>query len=528
MPRALTRPAAGTLAGAALLVAVITVAARVTGLGRWIVFAQTVQGGCLGDVYNTANLLPNVMFEVVVGGALAGVVVPVLAAAVARTDREHVDRTVSALLTWTTLLLIPVAAVAAIAAEPMVRFFLGSVGDCPQAVEVGRRMLLVFLPQLFCYGVAVVLSGALAAHRRFLAAALAPLLSSAVLIATYLLFGVVADAEIGTGEVSLQARDVLAVGTTMGVLALALTVAVPLRAAKIRPRPALRFPPGVAIQVRALALAGAAVLIAQHGALLVVNWLANHHGPPGSVTAWTWALAVFLSAHAVLALPIVTSAFPRLAAAEDPTELTALTTRLVLLAGCAGAALTIGAAVPISRVFVAGTEVSDEAALRAGIVALAPALLGFALISHLSRVLYAAHRGRAAARAACAGWVVVAIAGTGAVGVAPGRDAVAALAVGYSVGLTVGGVLLLAAVVRRYGGAALDGLPRTGAVGIGAATVAGSVGWVVGKSFDDAGFAAAAAGTTAVGVLILALFGAAVVCADRSTVLALRRSAGDG
>ncbi len=123
------------------------------------------------------------MFEVVVGGALAGMVVPVLAAAVARKDREHVDATISALLGWTLLLLIPVALVAAIVARPMVSFFLGSVNECPQAVDVGHRMLLMFLPQLFCYGVAVVLSGALAAHRRFFAAALAPLMSSAVLIA---------------------------------------------------------------------------------------------------------------------------------------------------------------------------------------------------------------------------------------------------------------------------------------------------------------------------------------------------------
>ncbi|MGQ0844403.1 MAG: lipid II flippase MurJ [Sporichthyaceae bacterium] len=519
----LARPGVGTLAGAAAIVAAITVLARVVGFGRWIVFAQTVEGGCLGDVYNTANLLPNVMFEVVVGGALAGVVVPVLAAAVARSDRAHVDRTVSALVTWTTLLLLPVAVVAALTARPMVRFFLGPVGDCPQAVDVGHRMLLTFLPQLFCYGVAVVLSGALAAHRRFVAAALAPLMSSAVLIGTYVLFARVAEGEIGTGEVSLGARDVLGVGTTMGVLALALTVAIPLRAAKIRLRPTLTFPAGVALQARRLAVAGAAVLIAQHSALLVVNWLANHHGPAGSVTAWTWALAVFLSAHAVFALPIVTSAFPRIAAAADPAALTAVVTRLVLLAGCAGAALTAGAAVPIGRVFVAGTAANDETALRAGIVALAPALLGFALISHLSRVLYAAHRGRDAALAAAAGWVAVGAGGAVAVAIAPGRDAVAALAVAYSVGLTVGGLLLLAAVVRLYGGAVLHGLGRTAAVGIGGGAVAAALGALLGRTFDDAGFATAAAGSAGVGLLILGLFAAAVLGGDRGTVLALRR-----
>ncbi|MGQ0464675.1 MAG: murein biosynthesis integral membrane protein MurJ [Sporichthyaceae bacterium] len=522
------RPVAGTLAGAAAMVAVVTIAARVTGFGRWIVFAQTVEGGCLADVYNTANLLPNAMFEVVVGGALAGVVVPLLAAAVARGDREHVDRTVSALLTWATLLLVPVALLAAVLAEPLVRFFLGSAGDCPGAVAVGVRMLWIFLPQLFCYGVAVVLSGTLAAHRRFLAAALAPLMSSLVLIATYAIFAAMADGRIGTGEVSPGARDVLAAGTTLGVLALAATVAVPLRAAGIRIRPTLTFPSGVAVRARALAAAGAAVLVAHQGALLVVIWLANHHGPAGSVTAWTWALAVFLSAHAVLALPIVTSAFPRIAAAADPTALTAFSTRLVLLAGCAGAAVTIGAAVPIGRVFVAGTSVGDETALRAGIVALGPALLGFALVAHLSRVLYAADRGRAAAVAGCIGWAAVAGAGAVAVAIAPGRDAVAAIAAGYSIGLTVGGGLLLAAVVRLYGRAVLAGLARTFAAGILAGALAANVGRILGREFEDAGFLAAAAGATAIGMGTFFVFFAAVSIGDPATARALRRGGGNG
>jgi putative peptidoglycan lipid II flippase len=48
-------------------------------------------------------------------------------------------------------------------------------------------MLLVFLPQVVLYGVAVVLTGVLQAHRRFLGPALAPLLSSVVVISAYLL-----------------------------------------------------------------------------------------------------------------------------------------------------------------------------------------------------------------------------------------------------------------------------------------------------------------------------------------------------
>ena len=51
------------LAGAALLIAVVTAVSRVVGFGRVLVFSKTVGDTCLGDVYNTANLLPNVAFE---------------------------------------------------------------------------------------------------------------------------------------------------------------------------------------------------------------------------------------------------------------------------------------------------------------------------------------------------------------------------------------------------------------------------------------------------------------------------------
>jgi len=92
------------LARAALTIAVITVAARVVGFLRILVFARTVGPSCLGDTYYTANTVPNILFDLVAGGALASIVVPVLAGPVDRGDRAAADRTSSALLTWSVLL----------------------------------------------------------------------------------------------------------------------------------------------------------------------------------------------------------------------------------------------------------------------------------------------------------------------------------------------------------------------------------------------------------------------------------------
>lgn len=528
---------AGGIAGAALLVAVVTVVARAVGFGRWIVFSKTVEGGCLADAYNTANLLPNVLFEVVAGGALAAAVIPVLAGPAGRGDRETTGRTVSALLTWSLLLLVPVALVAAALAGPLVRLFLGTDADCPPGTDdAGVRMLLLFLPQLFCYAAAVVLSGALQAHRRFLAAALAPLVSSAVVIGAYVAFAALADGTVDVDAVPRSAETTLALGTTLGVAALALTVAVPVAATGLRLRPTLAFPPGVAGRVRALAAAGVAVLIAQQGCLLAVAWLANHRGEAGAITAYTWAWAVYVLPYAVLAVPIATSAFPRMAALAEAGDapgsraLAASTTRAVVLASAAGAAAIAAGAVPVARIFAAGAGVADADALADGIAALAPGLVGYGLVAHLGRFLYAAHEGRRAAVATVVGWAAVVVADVVLVAAVPSGDTVAALAAGNSVGMTVAGLLLCVAVARTAGPGALAGLGRTLAAAVLAAAVATAAGRGAAHALDGDGFADAGFGTALAASAVLALVAAAVftvvaAAADRDTLRRVARRA---
>jgi putative peptidoglycan lipid II flippase len=68
-----------SIARAALLVAVVTGLARLVGFARAVVFARAVGPSCLGDTYFTANAIPNILFDVVAGGALASLAVPLLA-----------------------------------------------------------------------------------------------------------------------------------------------------------------------------------------------------------------------------------------------------------------------------------------------------------------------------------------------------------------------------------------------------------------------------------------------------------------
>ena len=152
------------------------------------------------------------------------------------------------MLSWVVLLLAPVSVIIAVAATPVASLLLAGAPRCAHAaiVAVSSRMLVVFAPQILLYGLAVVFYGILQAHRRFTAPALAPVLSSVVVISAYLAFVPLSQGYGGLATLPRSAELMLSVGTTAGVAALALTALVPVLRLRLRLRPTLRFPAGVA------------------------------------------------------------------------------------------------------------------------------------------------------------------------------------------------------------------------------------------------------------------------------------------
>jgi putative peptidoglycan lipid II flippase len=466
-----------TLLGAAAGIAAVTVLARVVGFGRVAVFSRAVGPTCVGDTYVLANAVPNVVFEVVTGGALASLVVPVLAGAVAAGDRSAAARTTSALLGWTVAVLVPVAVLGALLAPVLMRTLVGGSPACAGAVEVGSRMLVVFMPQVVLYGIGIVLTGVLQAHRRFLGPALAPLLSSVVVITAYLLYAAGGRAD-ALADLSRRQELVLSVGTTLGVAALSLCLLVPLRRCGLALRPTLSFPPTVAARVRALAVAGLAGLAAQQVALVVALRLAANDSP-GSVVVFTVATALFLLPWAVLAVPVATSAFPRMSAsadegdADDYAAVVSRALRAVVLLSVGAAAVLPVVAGPVARVLVEGAPgVSSVRALAAAITAFAPGLLGYGLLALLSRALYARGDGRTPAVATVVGWLAVAAADVLLVLAFPDAQRVVLLGVGNTVGLSLAGLLLVAGLRRAAGAGAFAGAGRTTVAGAVAGAVA--------------------------------------------------------
>ena len=526
------------VARAAVLVGLVTVVSRAVGFGRWLVFSQTVGDTCLGDAYNTANQLPNVAFEIVAGGALTAVVVPVLAGAFASgdgPDRAAAGRTMLALFTWTVLALIPVTVLAAVAAGPYARLMLAAdTAGCPPATRtLSAWMLCVFAPQILCYGVAVVAAGTLQARRRFGAAATAPLVSSLVVVASYAGFGILAGGRPDLAAVPFDAVLVLAGGTTLGVVALTLTVAIPLGRAGLPFRPTLRFPPGLARPVRRLAAAGLAAVVAQQLVTLVLTWLANHRGDEGTLTLFTWALAVFMLPYAVLAVPLATSVFPYAVSLGGPAvgsegetapgasrgegfdRLASGTLRAVVLLGSLGGALLAGTSVPVAEVFVAGPDAGDAAALAAALVAFAVGVPAFGVLTLAARLLYARGRQAWAAGGTTAGWLAVAVTAVVVTGALTAGSVPAGLGAAMSTGLAVGAAVLLLGVRLSIGAAALRGLARAALAAAVAGVLAAAVGRPVGTVVADGGMLAAIAGAALSGVVVTAVYGTGCVLLDR-------------
>lgn len=497
------------VAGAAAMIAGITILARITGFGRIVVFARTVGSNCVASTYQSANTVPNILFEIVAGGALASLVVPLLAGGVAAGDHETVRRTASALLSWTVLILTPVAVLAAVLARPIMTVLLGN-SSCGGADDLGTRMLVVFAPQIVLYGVGIVLTGVLQSHERFAGPAVAPLLSSLVVITAYVAYRVQTGGDPGIGGLTRAEELTLSLGTTAGVVALALCLLVPLRRLGLRLSPTLRFPPGAASRARRLAGAGVAALAAQQVSVAVAVRLANDGTAGSTYVVYTFAMTVFLLPWAVLAVPLATSAFPRLAALSDTGDTegyrstAAGATRGLVAVTLVASAVLVATAQPVARVLVQGVgAASDVSTLATGIAAFAPGLVGYGLVALCSRALYA--RGDARTPAACqvTGWVSVIVADVVLATALPAEDRVLALALGNSIGMTVAAVLLLAALARDAGAAAVAGTGRTALAALCAAVVAGAAGRLVAGVWDGGGALSALVQASATGLVVL-------------------------
>jgi putative peptidoglycan lipid II flippase len=489
---------ASSIAGAAGLIAVTTLVARAAGFARVLVFADAVRAGGVGGLYQSVNALPNVLFEVAAGGILAAVAVPLIAHRLGAGERERADHTASVLLSWTLLVLVPVAALLWLLAPGLAGALVPDTD--PRAPEVAATLLRIFAAQVPLYGLGIILTALLHAHRRFLAAALAPLASSLVVLASYLWYGSIVDGQTAPSLVSDEAIRVLGWGTTLGVVVLSVPLLVPALRTGWRWRPGLRVPPDDARRIGALAGAGILALLAQQAAVLTTLWVARQSGDTGTFPVYQYAQAVYLLPYAVLAVPVATSAFPALAArtgaGEDVTQTLARAVRAVLVLTGLSVGVLVAAAPAIGAFFAlldarrggGAASTTALAALPGTLTAYAPGLVGLGLTALLTRALYVRGRPTDAGLAAALGWSIAALLPLVLLGGGQNpADTLRVLGLTSTLGMTVSGVALVLLVRRTWGPVATRGSGRTTGALVVAAALAVIVGDLVtrGRPMDD-------------------------------------------
>jgi putative peptidoglycan lipid II flippase len=300
------------------LVAVGTLLSRITGLLRLMLLVD-VLGTALIDAYTTANNVPNMVYELVLGGVLTATLVPLFTEHAEHGDREAT----SAVVTVAGVALLVLTTIATLAAPLIVRLFTLKVPhgvDAGQLRSVMTYLAFFFLPQILFYGLTALAAAMLNARRRYFAAAWAPLLNNLVVIIVLLLLPrLVPVATGGQRDLALAAsngrlRLLLGLGTTAGVAATAIALVPALMGAGVRLN--LRLDWHHPAVKRVLRLSGWTLgyVAANQLALYVMTVLAR----PGStgVTAYQAAFLVFQLPVGLLAVSVMTTLGPEMARAR--------------------------------------------------------------------------------------------------------------------------------------------------------------------------------------------------------------------
>ena len=290
-----------------------TVVSRITGFIRNLLLVAVLGTGVLGDAYNVANTTPNIIYNLLIGGALSAVFVPQIVKSFR--DADGGSTYVSRLVSLLTTALFVITAVAMIVAPLFISIYAPSFSGRSRDVTIA--FALYCLPQILFYGLFGLLGQVANAKEKFGPMMWAPIANNLVVIALFAYFLSVTD------EISLQTITdgqvrVLGIGTTLGIALQALILIPTIKSSglKLRFRTEWR---GVGLD-KAIRLASwmfLFVLISQLGFLVTVN-LATRAGVAAGVaygvgyTPYANAYLILLLPHSIVTISIVTALLPRL------------------------------------------------------------------------------------------------------------------------------------------------------------------------------------------------------------------------
>jgi putative peptidoglycan lipid II flippase len=295
-----------------------SIVSRLTGFLRAAAISAALGAGLVADDYQLAITLPNMVFELLVGGVLSSVIVPVLV----RTRKGDPDggQAYAQRLLTLAIIALGVATALAVAAAPLFTRLLTASNDkiTDADKELATHLAYLILPAIFCYGMAALIGAVLNSRGHFAAPMWTPILNNVVVITTAGAFILVTGGDLVQPDTISTAQVlILGLGTMSGIVVQAAGLLPALRRVGFRWR--LRFDFG-ALGLGELGRLASwmllYVIVSQLG-LFVVIAIAKAVGTDGAagLIVFQNAFLIFMMAHGIVAVSVLTALMPRLSGA---------------------------------------------------------------------------------------------------------------------------------------------------------------------------------------------------------------------
>ncbi len=482
-----------------------TLVSRLTGFVRAGLLAAAIGVSLHAEVFNVANTIPNSLYILVAGGVFNTVLVPQLVRAI-KSDRDGGDAYANRIITLGALILAGVTAVIVLAAPLLLRAMVDNSYFTDPALGPERVSLIAFarwcLPQIFFYGMFVLVGQILNARGRFGPMMWAPIANNVISIAVIVVYLVAYAGQPATGGYSTGQELLLGLGSTIGIVVQTMILLPYLRASGFTIRPRFDFRgTGLGHTLRLGSWTVGFVIVNQlafyvmvHRATAGTAQVAHGVSDASGFTVYSNAFLLTQVPHSIVTVSLATATMPLVSRLAADGRLRAVaaemvsTLRLVLavIVPCAVALVVFGPSLA-TILFSWGHAEGDTTSLGQTLIAFAPGLLMFSVHYTVLRGFYAIEDTRTPFYIQCliaAVNIVLAITLTSVVApqfVAP------ALALAYGASYTVGGLVSIVVLAGRLGGLGRRELVRFTVRVCVAAVPAALVAWLCVVGLEAAG-----------------------------------------
>ena len=394
---------------ASALMASGTMVSRILGFVRnaMLIAAVGATAGGVGAAFQTANTLPNTVFNLLASGIFDAVLVPQIVGAIKR--RHDGDTYVNRLLTLAGTLLFLVTFATMVLAPVLV--MITAAGYTEDIRNLAILFSLLCLPQLFFYGLYNLLGELLNAREIFGPYMWAPVVNNVVGIAglgAFLaIWGGAPDGGIPAGDLTGAQFWVLAGSATLGVICQALCLLWPMRKAGVSFKPDFHFRgTSFGSMPRVAGWTFATLGVSQVGVLSTNNLAAmadgfiGRNGAQGGVVgilAYSTAFMIFMVPQSLITVSLTTAIFTRMAGAVADGDDRAvadnyhLGVRTITSLTLVAAAMLMAGSVPMMEIAMAAKGGDPEAVTGYALVlaSLMPGVASTGMVLMSQRVFFA-------------------------------------------------------------------------------------------------------------------------------------------